>query len=269
MANDRAVGRIFFSDPVQATIFEHELKGLLLSDHWAGSSASEFWCNLDARIITDDSSPRVETDDTLAVFARAEIRFVIAELHSSYHDAGRMLALGRMARALEAAGKFKRVPLISFSSCVLLEAPLLLASAHMPATLDMWKRSRATNTWKSHLVASFMEPVSPELAEAFYAVTYKDVELRCDLYGIERAMKNIVPAENDPDDQVQAMSMGERLGILAQDHHDDVMVPGERFVVRLPGDDYVEVDLLVGCITVRFAGQTVLVPASSPAARKL
>jgi hypothetical protein len=174
-------GKILFSSPSQAALFEHELKGQFSDGMWENSRPYdhwEFWCGLSVGVAAAGTNARVETNHAWRI---KKTSYAVSKL---YEIVGyRMLAIGRMTRALVRVG----LALETFE-----HGALGGTAEYMPPTLDEWTRAKESGAWQCDFIAGYMERVTPELAAAFYASTYTMTDLRKDVAGIKQAMKNVV-----------------------------------------------------------------------------
>lgn len=179
---NKGTGTIYFASVTQAAIFEHELKGQLSDGMWENALPNDhwkFWCGLIVKIAEPGDEPRVVSPCSWRCKKKG---YNFATLYPFIGD--RMLALGRMARALAGSD----LPFETFS-----HGEMRGAAEYMPPTLGEWRDCKAGHPlWQYDFVAGYMEHVTDELAQAFYNTRYDMRDLRADISVIKGAMKNIV-----------------------------------------------------------------------------
>lgn len=173
-------------------IWDWEVTGQLSDGTWENSVPHDhwkFWCRCEAvvgeqtGVVMAPDSWRGPTRTKYNVTNLANMKWHEDEMgrfgdgKDPYILRGRMLAYGRMAKALASLGR----PLKGSN--------LREAADYMPAEMYLFRACKASGIWKHEHVAKYMEPVDEALAAAFYEATYTVDELKADLEAISEAMR--------------------------------------------------------------------------------
>jgi len=158
-------GTITFPNSSCVALWNNELTGQMSDGMWENSGPRDhwkFWGDLDAQVGADCKvvSPRLW-----------ECRKTGYNFAALYEIVGeRMVATGRMGKHTT-----------DYNACH--------AAEYMPATLEEFRSNKASGKWQYDFVAKYMESVSDDLAQKFYATTYTMRDLRKDISSIKAAMK--------------------------------------------------------------------------------
>lgn len=166
MANKETSGTMTFTSPTAVGLWVNEICGQISDGMWENASPHnhwQFWCRLDVSV-----GPANELKATQWCVKN---KYALTRLHQEKFGPGeyvlrdRMLACGRMVRA--GADPTDR--------------STLHASEYMPKTLAEFRAAKAAGKWEHDFIAKYMDNVSDELAEKFYAATYTLKEMNADL----------------------------------------------------------------------------------------
>lgn len=172
---NKATGTILLPTLSAVALFDHELQGQFSDGMWENSGPRDhwkFWCNLEVK---KGPEPKVLTDRP---WECRKVGYNIASLYEIVGD--RMVRLGQMGRAAEKIG----MEALSYDQAH--------AAEYLPATLEEFHKLRDGVTKHQYDFAQkYIEAVTPELAEAFYATAYTMKDLRSDVKAIKAAMKTV------------------------------------------------------------------------------
>lgn len=184
------VGSIFLPSISALAVWREEVLGQLSDGMWENTSPTnhwEFW----HKLVTKLGEPSVVMDEGKHVPYRQKTSYNIAGLYEYVGD--RMLAYGRMGRAIERAGAM--LPAESpdydvrwgkggFDAAV-------RAGEHLQrlGTLDEFLKRE----WDKddNYAASYLKNVSDELARAFFETKYEMPDLKRDVKSIKLALKTL------------------------------------------------------------------------------
>lgn len=159
-----AKGTIYLPTPSAMALWDNELKGQFSDGMWENSGPRDhwiFWSNMK----TAQGAPKLEANQS-----PIKDSYNLGSLIDVVGD--RMINTGKMA--LAGGTTYEQ----------------LHAAEEMPATLAEFMRSKETGSWKYDYVKKYMDHITPELAQKYYAAKYDMGDLKRDLRSIKVAMKN-------------------------------------------------------------------------------
>lgn len=178
MSKQEKTGIIILPSLSACALFEHELMGQFSDGLWENATPHEhwkFWCRLEVKF--DPTAPPIVQTDRPWVCKKTG--YNIAALYgSSMLLADRMLAMGRMGRAVHA---------INRTSITRGEAK---ASEYMPSTLTGFILAQCPRGMSDY-VGEHLSRINRAVAESFYATSYSMKDLKVDVVDIKTAMKSM------------------------------------------------------------------------------
>lgn len=165
--SSRSQGKIIFLTSSQLALWQCEILGQLSDGMWENSRPSDhwqFWHRLDADIgmephvvMTGFGGPR-------------RSGYVLTSLIEYVGE--RMVNIGKLAKA----------------GC---PTDACRAAEYMPASFEEFVVLKQTGGWQHDFIANYMQPITTQIAEAYYKMNYTLKDLRADLKVIKQAMKDV------------------------------------------------------------------------------
>ncbi len=171
---EKMVTKMILPSRSAVALWHQEISGQISDGMWENASPRnhwKFWCNMDVEF-----GPEAIIMGSPGYCPKSA--YALDRLHQCKLGDGtdvrreRRLATGRMAKA---GGDCNN-------------RNVLRAAEYMPKTIEEWAY-QAAHGWKYEWVAKYMDNITLEFAEKYYATTYTMKELRADLHLIQDTMK--------------------------------------------------------------------------------
>lgn len=163
-------GTMTLTTPAAATVMECEIKGQMSDGAWENSNPSDHWKFWNDLTVEVGDKNFVTSKD---IWQCRKAGYGLTSLIEYVGE--RMIAQGRMATALNR----------------LLTRDEGDAAEYMPASFDEFLCHKNNNDWKHDFVKKYMDGISLEMAQTYYATEYTEKDLRQDLKRIREAIKSV------------------------------------------------------------------------------